>query len=147
MPMVTTPASEGEPALSPDGRWLAYTSTESGKPEVYVRPFPDVGSAKWQVSLSGGNTPVWAHSGRELFYLDGNLAMVSVTVQLGAAFAVTGHRVLFPAQGYSYAGGYPTYDVTPDDSRFVMIRSVAPSAETEMVLIQHWAEELKRQGR
>jgi tRNA A-37 threonylcarbamoyl transferase component Bud32/dipeptidyl aminopeptidase/acylaminoacyl peptidase len=146
-PLLTSPARELSPALSPDGRWLAYTSTESGQPEVYVRPFPDVGSAKWQVSLSGGNTPVWAHSGRELFYLDGNLAMVSVTVQPGAAFAVTGHRVLFPAQGYSYAGGYPTYDVSPDDSRFVMIRSVAPSAETEMVLVQHWAEELKRPTR
>jgi tRNA A-37 threonylcarbamoyl transferase component Bud32/dipeptidyl aminopeptidase/acylaminoacyl peptidase len=147
IPLLTSPVREVSPALSPNGRWLAYTSTESGKPEVYVRSFPDVGSAKWQVSLSGGNTPIWAHSGRELFYLDANLNMVSVTVQPGATFAVTGHRVLFPAQGYSFAGGYPTYDVSPDDSRFIMIRSVAPSAETEMVLIQHWAQELKRSTR
>ena len=134
-------------ALSPDGKWLAYVSNESGKAEVYVRPFPDVGSAKWQVSLSGGFTPLWGHSGRELFYLDGNRAMVAVTVQPGATFNVTGHRVLFPAVEYSFAGAYPTYDLAPDDSRFVMIRSVAPSAETELVLVQHWSEELKRRTR
>jgi serine/threonine-protein kinase len=146
-PLLASPAREVSPALSPDGKWLAYVSTESGKPEVYVRPFPDVGSAKWQVSLSGGTTPVWAHSGRELFYLDGNRAMVSVAVRPGATFTVAGQRVLFPAVEYSYAGSYPTYDVAPDDSRFVMIRSVAPSAETEMVLVQHWMEELKRRAR
>jgi hypothetical protein len=108
-----------------------------------VRPFPDVGSAKWQVSLSGGFTPMWAHSGKELFYLDGNQTMVAVTVQAGATFSVTGQKVLFPAGTYSFAGAYPTYDVAPDDRRFVMIRSVAPSAETELVLVQNWAEELK----
>jgi hypothetical protein len=59
---------------------------------------------------------------------------------------VVGQRVLFPALAYSFGGTYPTYDVTPDDKRFVMIRSVAPSAETEMVLIQHWAEDLKRRA-
>ena len=137
---------ESAPALSPDGKWLAYMSNESGQPEVYVRPFPDVGSAKWQVSLSGGFTPVWAHNGRELFYLDATRSMVAVTVQPGPTFTVVGQRVLFPATAYSFAGGYPTYDVTPDDKRFVMIRSVAPSAETEMVLVQHWAEDLKRRA-
>jgi Tol biopolymer transport system component/tRNA A-37 threonylcarbamoyl transferase component Bud32 len=146
VPLLTSPARETSPALSPDGKWLAYVSNESGKPEVYVRPFPDVGSAKWQVSLSGGFTPVWAHNGRELFYLDGTRAMVAVTVQPGSTFTVVGQRVLFPAMAYSFAGGYPTYDVTPDDKRFVMIRSVAASAETEMVLIQHWAEDLKRRA-
>jgi tRNA A-37 threonylcarbamoyl transferase component Bud32 len=142
-PLLTTPAREVGPTLSPDGKWLAYVSTESGKPEVYVRPFPDVGSAKWQVSLSGGFTPMWAHSGKELFYLDDSRALVAVTVQLGTTFTFTGQKVLFPAATYSFGGSYPTYDVAPDDSRFVMIRSVAPSAETELVLIQNWAEELK----
>jgi hypothetical protein len=146
VPLLTSPAREASPALSPDGKWLAYMSNESGNPEIYVRPFPDVGSAKWQVSLSGGFTPVWAHNGRELFYLDGTRSMVAVTVQPGPTFTVVGQRVLFPATAYSFAGGYPTYDVTPDDKRFVMIRSVAPSAETEMVLVQHWAEDLKRRA-
>ena len=89
---------------------------------------------------------MWAHNGRELFYLDGTRSMVAVTVQPGPTFTVVGQRVLFPATAYSFAGGYPTYDVTPDDKRFVMIRSVAPSAETEMVLVQHWAEDLKRRA-
>ncbi len=111
-----------------------------------MRPFPDVGSAKWQVSLSGGFTPMWAHSGKELFYLDDSRALVAVTVQPGATFTFSGQKVLFPAASYSFAGGYPTYDVAPDDRRFVMIRSVAPSAETELVLIQNWAEELKARG-
>ena len=144
--LLATPARETSPALSPDGKWLAYVSNESGKPEVYVRPFPDVGSAKWQVSLSGGFTPMWAHSGKELFYLDDTRNMVAVTVRPGTTFTVTGQKVLFPAASYSFAGGYPTYDVAPDDSRFVMIRSVAPSAETELVLVQNWAEELKARG-
>jgi serine/threonine-protein kinase len=142
-PLLVSPARETSPALSPDGRWLAYASSESGKSEVYVRPFPAVGTAKWQVSLSGGFTPLWSHSGKEMFYLDDNRGLVAVAVQTGATFAVTGQKVLFPAAEYSFAGSYPTYDVAPDDSRFVMIRSVAPSAETELVLVQHWAEELK----
>jgi eukaryotic-like serine/threonine-protein kinase len=141
--LLATPAREVSPALSPDGRWLAYGSNESGRAEVYVRPFPDVGSAKWQVSLSGGFTPMWAHSGKELFYLNGNQELVAVTVQPGATFSVGGQKVLFPAATYSFAGTYPTYDVAPDDRRFVMIRSVAPSTDTELVLIQNWAEELK----
>jgi serine/threonine-protein kinase len=142
-PLLTTPARESSPALSPDGKWLAYVSNESGKPEVYVRPFPDVGSAKWQVSLSGGFTPMWAHNGKELFYLDDARALIAVTIQPGPTFTFGGQKVLFSASSYSFAGGYPTFDVAPDDSRFVMIRSVAPSAETELVLIQNWAEELK----
>ena len=108
-----------------------------------MRPFPDVGSAKWQVSLSGGFTPMWAHNGKELFYLDDSRALIAVTIQPGPTFTFSGQKVLFSAANYSFAGGYPTYDVAPDDRRFVMIRSVAPSAETELVLIQNWAEELK----
>jgi serine/threonine-protein kinase len=144
--LLATPNRETSPALSPDGKWLAYVSNESGKSEVYVRPFPDVGSAKWQVSLNGGFTPLWAHSGKELFYLDDSRNMVAVSVGTGTTFTVTGQKVLFTAASYSFAGGYPTYDVAPDDSRFVMIRSVAPSAETELVLVQNWAEELKARG-
>ncbi len=142
-PLLTTSARETSPALSPDGRWLAYVSNESGKPEVYVRPFPDIGSAKWQVSLSGGFTPMWAHNGKELFYIDDARALIAVTIQPGPTFTSSGQKVLFSTSAYSFAGGYPTYDVAPDDGRFVMIRSVAPSAETELVLIQNWAEELK----
>ena len=68
VPLVTGPASEVHPAVSPDGRWLAYASDESGTSEIYVRPFPDAASARWQVSTAGGFSPVWSHSGKELFY-------------------------------------------------------------------------------
>ncbi|NIP94707.1 MAG: hypothetical protein GWO24_15205, partial [Akkermansiaceae bacterium] len=61
---------ESAPAISRDGRWLAYQSNETGDWEIFVRPFPDVDSGRWQVSTNGGYSPVWANSGRELFYID-----------------------------------------------------------------------------
>ena len=76
-PLLTTQAKEVSPAISPDGRWLAYESDESSTSEVYVRPFPDVGSGRWQVSLNGGTAPRWAHSGRELFYVNGKQELVT----------------------------------------------------------------------
>ena len=74
-------------ALSPDGRWLAYASNESGRFQVYVRPFPDVNAGRWQISVNGGNEPHWAHSGRELFFRDekGNLVAMAVTTSPGFA--------------------------------------------------------------
>ena len=66
--LVASPFNERIPKLSPDGRWLAYSSDESGRQEIYVRPFPNTGDAKWQVSTNGGYFPMWAHSGGELFY-------------------------------------------------------------------------------
>src|SRR4029453_1362776 len=77
-PLVTGPAGGREPMVSPDGRWLAYASNESGQPEVYVRPFPDAGSARWQVSVAGGRDPMWSHSGKELFYWSTPGKMMSV---------------------------------------------------------------------
>jgi serine/threonine-protein kinase len=92
--LVATPATELFPTLSPDGRWLAYQSNESGTFEVYVRPFPETGSAKWQVSTAGGNEPKWANSGRELFYINGKSEMVSAAVRPGATFSVGEQRIL-----------------------------------------------------
>ncbi len=103
VPLLTSPAREVSPALSPDGRWLAYESDESGTSEVYVRPFPDVASARWQVSLSGGTGPIWAHSGRELFYLNGRQEMVSTEVRPGPTFSVGETRILFPASSCYYS--------------------------------------------
>ena len=77
VPLLTGSFAEGNPALSPDGRWLAYVSNESGNPEVYVRPFPDVSRGRWQVSTGGGTAPRWAHSGRELFFVRNSDLMVA----------------------------------------------------------------------
>ena len=143
VPLLTTPAREVSPALSPDGRWLAYESDESGASEVYVRPFPDVASGRWQVSLSGGTAPKWAHSGRELFYVNGRQEMITTEVRPGPTFSVGAPRVLFSAAPFDLSANYPLYDVAPDDRRFVMVRGVAPAGGTEVLLTENWFDELK----
>ncbi len=86
VPIATSPATEVDPTVSPDGRWIAYASDESGISEIYVRPFPDAASARWQVSPAGGSDPVWSHSGREIFYKSGRNELVTVAVAPGASF-------------------------------------------------------------
>ena len=131
------------PQVSPDGRWMAYQSDESGRFEIHVRPFPDVTGAAWQVSLSGGISPRWAHSGRELFYYDGT-SFVSAAIETSGPFAVRERTRLF---AYAPFGGRlgPDYDVSADDRRFLMIRSGGdtPATRLQLVLVQHWIEELK----
>jgi serine/threonine-protein kinase len=148
VPLVTGPATEIEPTVSPDGRWMAYVTNESGTPQVYVRPFPDVGSAKWQVSTTDGRDPIWSHSGRELFYLSpaGNRLM-SVAVKPGATFAFDQPRPLFATAAYAPGNSTPPFDVSPDDKRFVFLRETTPSERTELIVVQHWTEELKQRVR
>jgi hypothetical protein len=122
---------------------MAYVSDESGSNEVYVRPFPDVGGARWQVSLNGGTLPVWARSGRELFYLSGRQEMTSVELRPGPNFAVGEPRALFAAGQYVLVGNAGAYDVSPDGRRFVMVRLAAGAGEIELVVVQNWFEELK----
>jgi Tol biopolymer transport system component len=110
-PLIATEFAELAPALSPDGRWLAYVSMESGRGEVYVRPFPGVNQARWQVSRNGGTEPRWAHSGRELFYRNRNGELVAQEVVLGPAFASGRERVLFSALPYAVAVNHRAYDV------------------------------------
>lgn len=127
------------PRLSPDGRWLAYYTTQIGRAEVYVQPFPGL-EGKTQISVGGGRTPVWARNGRELFYfaLDGTL--MAVDVETAAAFHVGTPKALF-------RGTYDTssYDVSPDGKRFLMIKRAAPSDRTDhAVVVTGWFEEVKR---
>jgi serine/threonine-protein kinase len=143
VPLVTTPAQEMSPAVSPDDRWLAYSSDESGKPEVYVRPFPDVAIARWQVSVSGGTAPVWARSGRELFYVNGRQELVSVELAPGSGAAAGRPQVIIPAGQNVFSGNTSVYDVTPDGRRFVVMRPAPGEAEPELVVVQNWFEELK----
>jgi hypothetical protein len=113
----------GAPALSPDGHWLAYLSNEQGSPEVFVRPYPNVNSGKWQVSSGGGSAPLWAHSGRELFYVARD-TMRAVRVATGASFSAEPARVLFaiPARVRAGALASGTFAISPDDQRFLMVR-------------------------
>jgi serine/threonine-protein kinase len=142
--LVVSPYSETRPALSPDGQWLAYASDETGRDEIYVRPFPSTASAKWQLSTNGGTEPVWARSGRELFYKNAHNQLVLAAVLPGEAFTVGEQRVLFSAAEYLADRWAQTYDVAPDGSRFVMIRqSSATGAEEELIVVENFFEELK----
>jgi Tol biopolymer transport system component len=133
--------------FSPDGRYLAYTLNESGRSEVYVRPFPQVDSGRWQISTAGGTRPAWARNGRELFYLDASNTLTAVPVQTsGSTFSAGKPAKVFDAK---YAEPYPPryYDVSPDGQRFLMIKDNAagdPNATpASMVVVLNWSEELK----
>jgi serine/threonine-protein kinase len=147
VPLVMGPASELEPAVSPDGRWLAYASNESGTPEVYVRPFPDAGSARWQVSTAGGRDPVWSHSGKELFYRSAKDQLMTVAVRPGATFAVEQPKALFSTAAYVAIAPVPSFDVSPDDRRFLLLRETAANERNELIVVQNWTQELKNRAR
>jgi eukaryotic-like serine/threonine-protein kinase len=147
-PLVTGPATEIEPMVSPDGRWLVYTSNESGQPEVYVRPFPDAGSARWQVSVAGGRDPMWSHSGKELFYWSTGNKMMSVGIRPGATFGFEQPRPLFTTTPYVPGGPVQSYDLSPDDKRFVMLRETSANERSEFIVVENWTTELRgRTGR
>ncbi len=105
--------TELHPAFSPDGRWLAYTSIESGENEVYVRPFPATTGARWQVSNGGGSQPRWSSDSRELFYLDAAFRMVAAEVRAAPTFEVTELRPLFDASAFSLDAFHQSYEVLP----------------------------------
>ena len=144
--------AEQDPALSPDGRWLAYTSDETGRNEVYVRPFPNVDSTRVRVSTDGGFSPLWAHSGSKLFFVDveeGNL--IAAQVETASGFRVLQRETLFAlgagAARLRAAPGADFYDIAPDDQRFLMLRLALTvpggAGETRFILVQNFFEVLK----
>jgi Tol biopolymer transport system component len=138
-PILATEFNERIPRLAPDGRWMAYTSDESGRVEIYVRPFPGPGG-RWQVSTQGGNQPVWSRDGRELFYRDG-ARVIAATIRTSPTFAVTGRRPLFED---AYVGSNTVdndYDVLPD-GRFALIKSAGEGAQ--LIVVANWFDELRR---
>jgi eukaryotic-like serine/threonine-protein kinase len=143
--LVATPAYETSPALSPDGRWLAYVSDESGTSEVYVRPFPNTGDGRWQISAQGGQEPVWARSGRELFYRTAGAAAQQMVMEIlpGKTFVPGARRVLFPLPRYYLNPSHAQYAVTPDGRRFVMIRASESDRTDQLVVVENFFEELR----
>jgi serine/threonine-protein kinase len=138
------PSDEYMPAFSPDGKWIAYVSLESGQEEVYVRPFPDVTRARWQISPAGGTSPVWAHSGHELFYLAPGDSLVSASVTGSPDFRVLERRALFNTLPYVFQPWHQAFGVRPGDQSFVMLqRSSSQGAETRrLTVVLNWFTEL-----
>jgi serine/threonine-protein kinase len=168
-PLVGNPMySERNGEISPDGRWLAYQSNESQQYQIYVRPFPEVDSGRWQVSTTGGTRPLWARNGEELFYVSPDGSLMRVAVERGTASPQFGTQ---RGQGRPNAGGQAwrastpsrllennyawavsdnflgrSYDISADGRRFLAIKPATEQnrAPTNLVVVQNWFEELKR---
>ena len=143
-PFLRTPYNETSPRFSPDGRWLAYISNESGRYEVYVQPYPGPGG-KWQISTEGGAEPAWNPNGRELFYRSGD-KMMAVDIATQPGFTVGKSRALFAGWYEATPATFSNYDVTPDGQRFLMLKrsEQEASAPTQINVVLNWFEELKR---
>ncbi|MEQ1691033.1 MAG: protein kinase [Gemmatimonas sp.] len=143
----------GNGEVSPDGRWLAYDGGVAGQPQIYVRPYPNVASGRWQLTTEGGSRPVWARNGRELFFVGANGAIMSIAVGTGSAWSASSATKVADVPLYA-AGLARSYDVAPDGKRFLIIKraatdvqtnaNLARSAEPGMVVVQNWVEELRR---
>jgi eukaryotic-like serine/threonine-protein kinase len=143
-PFLRTPFNESVPQFSPDGRWMAYDSDESGRFEIYEQPYPGSGG-KWQISTEGGTEPIWNPNGRELFYRSGDKVMaVEITTQ--PSFAAGKPRMLFERQYTPTPATLPNYNVSPDGQRFLMLKpsESAEAGPTQINIVQNWFEELKQ---
>jgi serine/threonine-protein kinase len=147
-PLLATKYDESEIALSPDGRWLAYVSDETGRPEVFLRPFPEADSAKYQVSTNGAQAPLWSKDGKELFYLSLARELTAVTVAPRPDPKLGERRVLFRLDPTIYPPGrefYTPFDVAPD-GRFLMARRVrAGDAQAPLLVTTNWFSVLRQQ--
>ena len=140
---VQSPSYETAPRFAPDGRWIAYASDESGRSEIYVRPYPGPGG-KWQISTEGGTEPVWNPKGGELFYRSGN-KMMAVQHTTQPTFSAGKPRMLFEGPYVPTPRSFPDYDVSPDGQRFLMLKAneqAQPPGQINVVL--NWFEELKQ---
>jgi serine/threonine-protein kinase len=151
-PLLQSPAQKIAADISPDGRWLAYQSDESGRREVWVRPFPNVDAARRQISNEGGTRPAWSRTGDELFYLDGNDQLTAVRFQASGTTFIPGKPVRVLNAKYvagSTTRGYDlrSYDVSADGHRFLMLKETAGASTSAplltMTVVVNWIEELK----
>ncbi len=137
---LSTPSSEANGRFSPDVRWLAYTSDESGRYEVYVQPFPGP-SGKWQISTAGGGQPVWNPDGKEIFYVSADNKMMVVDIKTDSGFEAGTPRALFELTLKSGTGW--KYDISPDGQRFLANTVVGEVKANPITLVLNWASEIK----
>jgi serine/threonine-protein kinase len=149
-PLLQSSFLERNGEVSPDGRWIAYESNETGRPEIYLRPFPDVASGKVPVSTSGGSQPLWARSGKELFFVTPSGALMSVRVDSGSPLTIGPPAKVLEG---SFVWALPTYagrqyDVSADGQRFLVMKPSGSPEQTDVpttiTVVQNWTEELKR---
>ena len=138
IPILRTDFRELQGHFSPDGAWIAYVSDESGRPEIYVRPFPE-GEGKWQVSRDGGRLPIWSADGTEILYLSGN-KMMAVSVKTVAAFEAGVPEVLFEVDAQFTR--FTRFDVTADGQRFVIAIPTEDQADLPITIVTNWQEAL-----
>ncbi len=144
-PFLQTPFRKTAPRFSPDGRWLAYASEESGRYEIYVQPYPGPGG-KWQISAEGATEAVWNPNGRELFYRNGD-KMMAVDVTTQPSFTAGKPKMLFEGRYVRTPRTFADYDVSPDGQRFLMLKATEQAqASAQINVVLNWFEELKRRA-
>jgi serine/threonine-protein kinase len=144
---------EAQPQVSPDGRWIAYTSNESGQNQVCVRPFPEVEGGLWQVSTTGGDSPLWSPDSREIFFRNGD-AVMGTSLRTDPTFSFETPKMLFRGtyvRSVLAFGNwdFATWDISPDGQRFLMMKELAAATAVErglrkITVILNWYEEIKR---
>ncbi len=144
--LLATEFDERNAQLSPNGKWLAYESDESGQYEIHVRPYPNVDEGHWQISRDGGTRPLWAPDGRELFYLTYRGELMQVRVQTERSFEQGNAELLL--RGNYVVGTISAaraYDISPTGERFLMIKEAPDeTSRAEIILVQNWFQELER---
>ena len=145
-PLLHSEFNETNGEIAPDSRWLAYQSDESGQDEVYVRPFPNVDEGQWQISRGGGEEPLWAPNGRELFYVAPEGQLMAVPVHSDENFDFGSPEIAVSQRYFRRSGAGRGYDISPDGERFLMIKETDATTDEprELILVQNWIEELKR---
>jgi serine/threonine-protein kinase len=141
-PLIASPARELGAKLSPDSRWIAYESNESGRNEVYARPFPNVNEQKWTLSTAGGWNPVWAPDGREVFYMNGPTVMAVPVTADGKALVAGKPEALF--DGPFDTSQNNNFDVFPNGREFVMVEKDPDANPTKIDVVQNWSGEVAR---
>ena len=142
-PLFASEFAEGQGRFSPDGHWVAYVSTESGRYEIYVQSFP-LGGGKWQVSTGGGAQPHWRRDGKELYFIAPDRKLMAVDVKLGSTFEMGTPKALFQTQVSAF-GSPNRYDAAADGQRFLVNSSVQEQSRTPIVVTVNWAAGLKKQ--